>query len=85
MDILYIGRKVRAVIDNKSCLEAVYSTSLVEDKRLLREIASIQELLEAHVVKSVHWVPGDKQLCDVLTKSGVNSLKLLQVVQNGTF
>ena len=76
---------IEAVIDNKSCLEAVYSTSLVEDKRLRREIASIQELLEGHVVKSVQWVPGDKQLCDVLTKSGVNSLKLLQVVQNGTF
>ena len=76
---------IEAVIDNKSCLEAVYSTSLVEDKRLRREIAGIQELLETHVVKSVHWVPGEKQLCDVLTKSGVNSLKLLQVVQNGTF
>ena len=76
---------IDAVIDNKSCLEAVYSTSLVEDKRLRREIASIQESIAKHEIKSVTWVPGDKQLCDVLTKSGVNNLKLLQVIQNGKF
>ena len=76
---------IEAIIDNKSCLDALQSTSLVEDKRLRREISSIQELLQTNEVKSVHWVPGDKQLCDVLTKSGVNSLKLLTVIQNGRF
>ena len=74
---------VEAVVDNKSCIDAIYSTSLVEDKRLRREISSIQELLQTCEIKSVKWVPGKKQLCDVLTKTGANSLKLLQVIQHG--
>ena len=76
---------IEAVIDNKSCLEALQSTSLVNDKRLRREIRSIQELLQRRQIQSVRWVPGEKQLSDVLTKAGCNNLKLLYVIQNGAF
>ena len=77
--------QIEAIIDNKSCLEAVNSTSLVDDKRLRREIASIKELLETKELQTVKWVPGDKQLADVLTKSGASNLKLMTVLHSGKF
>ena len=77
--------QIEAIINNKSCLEAVNSTSLVEDKRLRREIASIRELLESKELQTVKWFPGDKQLADVLTKSGASNLKLMTVLHSGKF
>lgn len=76
---------IKAVIDNKSCFEAVYSTSLVDDKRLRRDIAAVQELLRLKTVEEIQWVGGEQQLADVMTKSGVNGLKLLEVIQSGRF
>ena len=79
------GIPITAIVDNKSCFEAVYSTSLVSDKRLRREIAYIKQVLEREEVDEVRWVTGDKQLADVLTKGGASSLKLLTVIQRGRF
>lgn len=73
------------ITDNRSCYEAVRSTSLVDDKRLRREISYIQEMLENKIVKDIQWVEGEKQLADVLTKVGVNGVKLLAVLQSGHF
>ena len=74
---------VRGVIDNKSTTEAVRSTTVVSDKRLRRDIASVKEMLTCGYVKQIDWVPGDQQLADVLTKRGVNGSKLLSVIQKG--
>ena len=77
--------QIHAFVDNKSTFEAIHSTSMVKEVRLRREIAMIKELLQSGKVKEVRWVPGEKQLADVLTKKGTNGSKLLSVMQSGRF
>lgn len=77
--------EIDALIDNQSTVDAVKSTTVVDDKRLRREIGSVKQMLERGTIKSVKWVPGSDQLADVLTKRGVNGCKLLQVIQKGKF
>ena len=44
-----------AYIDNKSVTEALYSTKLVDDKRLRVDIAAIRECLEKKDVSEIKW------------------------------
>ena len=82
-ELLGLTVAVHAVVDNKSVVDAVLSTTSVDDKRLRRDIGSIKEMLDCRHVTSINWVPGFKQLADVLTKRGVNGSKLLEVIQTG--
>ena len=75
--------KIHGIVDNRSTVDAVKSTTVVDDKRLRREIGAIKKLLERGDINSITWVPGSEQLADVLTKRGVNSCKLLNVIQTG--
>ena len=75
--------EIRAIIDNKSCVQALRSTSQVEDKRLRIEIGEIKELIQDKQVQEVSWVAGSAQIADVLTKAGASGLKLLDILQNG--
>ena len=70
-------------MDNKSTVDAVRSTTVVDDRRLRREIGAVKQMLERKIIRSIKWVPGSDQLADVLTKRGVNGNKILQVVQKG--
>ena len=74
---------IEAIIDNKSCVTALNSTSNVDDKRLRIEIAEIKEMIANKVIKDVRWVKGSEQLADPLTKQGASGLSLLKVIQTG--
>ena len=82
-ELIGVTVEVHAVIDNRSVVDAVRSTTTVDDKRLRRDISAVKQMLECGEVKSVTWVPGNRQLADVLTKRGVNGYKLLEVIQTG--
>ena len=87
-DVLNFDSKsidIHALVDNQSTVDAVKSTTVVDDKRLRREIGAIKQMLERGEVKTVQWIPGSEQLADVLTKRGVNGLELLSVIQQGKF
>ena len=75
--------EIHAIIDNRSVVDAVRSTTTVDDKRLRRDISAVKQMLELGEVKTVTWVPGDQQLADVLTKRGVNGYKLLHAIHTG--
>jgi hypothetical protein len=79
-----IGKKlaIHAVIDNLSLLEAIKSTKQVAEKRLCIDIASIKEAIATETV-TVHWVKGEHQLADCLTKRGASGDNLLKCVQTG--
>ena len=85
-DILGIESKTlttEAYVDNKSVIEALLSTRLVDDKRLRVDVASIQELLKHQDINQIHWVPGHLQLANVMTKQGAVRFHLLKVLQSG--
>ena len=59
---------IRALVDSKSTVDAVHSTTLVQDRRLRRDIAIVKQMLNKKEVTSVEWCPGTEQLADGMTK-----------------
>lgn len=72
-----------AYVDNKSVVEAIYSTKMVDDRRLRIDIAAIKQYLVRREVDAVRWVPGDDQLANCLTKKGASGKQLLCIFQTG--
>lgn len=79
-----IGSNVEIVgiTDCRSLFDAVNSTKAVSDKRLRIEISMLREMQERGEME-LSWTDTENQLADVLTKRGVNSLKLLRVLSTG--
>jgi transposase InsO family protein len=75
--------KLEAIVDNKSVVEAVYSTKMVEDKRLRLDIAAIQQSIQSKEVAAVQWCPGERQIANCMTKKGASGYSLLGVLQTG--
>ena len=76
--------KLRALVDNKSAVDAAHTTvTHTTERRLKREIGSVKEMLKNGELKELKWVPTNLMLADALTKKGVNSLKLMEVMQKG--
>ena len=71
-----------SVIDSNNLLEASLSTKFVEDKKLRLDIAQIQESLSTENV-TLQWIETASMLADSLTKNGVNSDLLLNVLSTG--
>ena len=71
-----------SVIDSNNLLEASLSTKFVEDKKLRLDIAQIQESLSTENV-TLQWIETALMLADSLTKNGVNSDPLLNVLSTG--
>ena len=69
-------------VDNKSLVEAIYSTKLVNDKRLRIDIGAIKEMLKSDI-EQVKWLPGSSQLANCLTKRGASGEQLLTVFRTG--
>ena len=51
--------QIIAYVDNKSVIEAVSSTKLVDDKRLRVDIAAISESLARSEISEIKWCPGN--------------------------
>jgi len=72
-----VGLKAKSIpliafVDNRSVVEAVYSTKMVDDKRLRIDLGAIKECLDTRNVQAVRWCTGDKQIANCLTKKGAS-------------
>ena len=79
-EILGVQPVIKCYVDNRSLVEAVYSTKAVEDKHLRIDVAALKDLLETRDVASVSWVQSAKQLANVLTKRGASTQTLVSAV-----
>ena len=75
---------LKAIVDNKSTVDAIHSTAPVEDKKLRRDVAMIKQMLNSGEVTSVSWCPGKDQLADPMTKRTAAAFNLMTVFQTGT-
>ena len=82
-EILNVELPVTAVVDNRSLVEALHSTKLIDDKRLRIDISSIKQSIEIGEIDAVKWCPGIKQLANCMTKKGASGYELLEVFQTG--
>ena len=75
---------ILAFVDNKNLVESIYSTSLVENKRLKIELGVIKETVKTKIVKSVSWWCIDSiQIANPLTKRGAQSNLLKTIMKPG--
>ena len=75
---------VRCFVDNRSLVDALYSTKSVEDKYLRINIAVLRDMIAKHDLHSVSWVKTSHQLANVLTKKGASPAQLLAAVSSCT-
>ena len=78
-----IHLKIKAITDNKSARDTIYSEKANDQKRLRAEIAAIKEMVDKQEIEEVRWVAGQHMLADILTKKGVKRHGLMSVLQSG--
>ena len=69
-------------VDNKSLVDAIYSSKNVEDRRLRVDIAVIKDMVERDELQKVVWVSTKLQLADPLTKRGACSKQLCAALRH---
>ena len=74
---------VKAITDNKSARDAVYSESEVAERCLRADVAMIKDMIEDERVAEIKWIKGDDMLADLLTKNGVSKIPLINVLEAG--
>ena len=74
---------VKAIVDNKSTIDAIHSTAPVEHKNLRRDVARIKQMLNTKEIHAVTWCPGNEQLADSMTKRTPSSFNLMKVLKSG--
>ena len=72
--------KIRCFVDNKSLVDALYSSRSVDDKRLRIDLAVLRDMLEHGDIAEVTWVETSQQLADCLTKKGASAEQLRAAV-----
>ena len=73
---------VTVLVDNKSLHDAVKSTGVISERRLIIELASLREIQDQKKI-CVEWIPTHEQLADCLTKAGANKQRLIDVLCQG--
>ena len=68
--------KIHCIVDNKSLYDAVYSSNVIEDRRLRIDLAVLRNMLENGEIHRVSWVATSQQLADCLTKRGASTQQL---------
>ena len=68
-----------AHVDNKTVLESLKSSKLVDVKRRRLDIATVSERLKTVEVTEVRWCTGKESLTSCLTKRGASGFELLNV------
>ena len=71
-----------AYTDNQSLHDTVHSTKQTLERRLIVDISFICEIVDNNQIQVI-WVEKDKQISDVLTKSGVSQKSLLNILETG--
>ena len=73
-----------SIIDSKQLYDNLGSTKTVSDRLLRLDINLIQENIQRNNIK-VTWTETEKNLSDILTKSGVCSRPILSTIHGGKF
>lgn len=75
--------QVICITDNKSMFDSISTSKPTTEQRLRLDISALREMNEKKEV-TFHWVKGQYQLSDCLTKKGASSKSLRDVLSLGT-
>lgn len=82
-EILDFDISIHCYIDSKQLEKACFSTKNVSCPVLRRDVALLQQWMQKGDITKVLHVRSAEQLADVMTKKGVNPLKLSTVLETG--
>ena len=68
--------------DNKNLVNAVYSSTKVEDQRLQIDICVLRDMLSIGELSKFCWVPTKHQIANCLTKQGASIYDMLNVLNS---
>ena len=68
---------VKCCVDNRSLVDALYSTKAVEDKHLRIDVAVLRDMINRGDLSEVSWVQSSRQLANALTKAGASTTQLV--------
>ena len=68
--------------DSKNLVNAVHSSTNLEDKRLVIDVSVLRDMLEQQELTKFMWVTTEIQLADTLTKQGASDKLLINVFNN---
>ena len=74
---------ITMLCDNKSLVDAVHSSTSVEDKRLQIDVSMLREMISTKDIEEFRWIPTNLQLANCLTKNGSSTQYLLDVIRLG--
>ena len=72
--------KISIIIDNKSLLDAVHTSTSVENKRLQIDINMLREMIENGEINEFRWISTAYQVANPLTKNGASTDYLLRII-----
>ena len=80
-NILQSSQKIRTYVlcDNRNLVTAAYSSTNLEDRRLVIDVSILRDLIQRQELTGFLWVPTDHQLANTLTKQGASDKLLLDV------
>lgn len=73
--------KISLLTDSKSLLDAVHTSTSVENKRLQIDINMLREMVERNEINEFRWIPTEYQLANPLTKSGASVDYLVRTIR----
>ena len=71
--------------DSKNLIEAVKSSSLVEDAWLIPDVAIIKDAVEDGTIQSLRRVSSKEMIANCLTKQGASAEMLLEILRTGAY
>ena len=72
---------ISIMCDNRSLVDAVHSSTAVQNKRLQIEVGILRDMLQKSELEEFRWIPTTSQVANALTKAGTSVEYLLQILR----
>lgn len=74
--------KINVIVfcDNRNLVDSVYSSTIIEDKRLLIDVCVLRDMVSNGEIKDFRWLSADLQMANCLTKQGAPTNNLVRVM-----
>ena len=73
---------ISVMCDNKSLVEAIHSSTMVENKRLQIDISVLRDMLQNQEINELRWISTLMQVANPLTKTGCSLLYLMDIMNH---
>ena len=83
-DIFRVSTNIGTIVfcDSKNLVNAVHSSTNLEDKRLVIDVSILRDMLQRNELSEFKWISTEHQVANTLTKQGASDQLLVNVLNN---